>query len=202
LDARIESRCNAKRKGLLLNIAKHGTANPDFEMPYPELQEIGHKELISYLTTVKEEEIAQNRTRIMKLAESTGSVHLVENYQKHLFLLTHPLKHNANFIGPFTNLVTRFKLLEQRILGLQVDSLGSKYLSSSGEFGYIVGLVEELSFSKSTLDEISKQVAVVDAIKLEKCKLIQDKCMKMMNSFYKFIINLMKIKRAEKNMDS
>lgn len=202
-DGRFENKfINTKTNKRLLEkqIINHETLKGD---SVEHLQKLAHDDYIQKMTEGIEEKTVQARQERLKDAESLGSMHLIDTYQKHLYLLNNPKRATTGgFIGNFSHSLQKMKMIERNIAAVGINIRMSKFASSGHEHLFIEGLLRDQDHFKEIQAEITKVRCNLDMWRSSKTRMLQKFTRVKLNSFYKMVIELIKINKSANNDDT
>lgn len=201
LDQRFENKyINTKTNKTLLEkqLINHNT---DAKISLQSLQKLAHDDFIDKLTDKIDEKTIQVRQAKLREAESLGSMHLIDCYQKQIYLLNNPKKlTDGGFIGNFSHCLQKTKNLERNISAVAINIRMTKFASTGHEHMLIDGLLKDFDHSDDILTEINKTKCHLDRWKSSKIRMIQKFAKVKLNSFYKMVVELIKVNKTANNV--
>ena len=196
LDYRVE-------RSLLLNTRLLRAKVPGLELieDYYQMQQKSQELLLQFIAHTSHEEVVGQRSKLTGILEQLGSVTLTEAYQRSMYGIFYPTKPSQYHIGPMSNSVCKLKNLERRIIGAHIDTKSARFSSTAAEFQYFKSLLLDYDFGSKMLDEIESNITANQQMQTVGAKRLQRFFKMRLGSFYRMIVELIKLNRVAHNID-
>ncbi len=196
LDYRVE-------RSLLLNTRLLRAKVPGLEQvqDYYQMQQKSQELLVQFIAHTSHEEVASQRARVAGLLEQLGSVSLIEAYQRSMYAIFYPTKPSQYHLGPMTNSLGKLKNLERRVVGVHIDTKTARFSSTAAEFQYFRSLLLDYDFGAKMAEEIQSNITANQQMQAVGARRLQRFFKARLGSFYRMIVELIKLNRVAHNID-
>ena len=143
------------------------------------------------------DETNDRRIRIMKLANSLGSINFTESYEKVLMTFNDTLPKSLKFCMTSPRYFSHVFELETSIISMKENIMGAMFNSPMQQFKMIEALVEGRHGDFNRLDAIEANRQKFENLRRDRARQIQRNALAVMDGWYKMVVLFLKKKIAQ-----